>query len=76
MSAKDIMVSNIEKLLDRDERLNIIAMKSNNLNQHSKNIHYIAASIKKQERLKNMKMMMMIAAGIAIFLIIIFILVY
>jgi len=41
MSAKDIMVSNIEKLLDRDERLNIIAMKSNNLNQHSKNIHYI-----------------------------------
>jgi len=34
------MVANIEKLLDRDERLNIIAMKSTNLNQHSKNVHY------------------------------------
>lgn len=85
LSAKDVMVSNIEKILDRDEKLNIIAMKSNNLNQHSKNIHYIvkskikvfqAANIKKQERMKNMKMILMIAAGVAVFLVIIFILVF
>lgn len=38
--AKDIMVENIEKLFDREEKLNIIAMKSHNLTQRSVNVHY------------------------------------
>ena len=58
------MVDNIEKLLDRDEKLNLIATKSNNLNQHAKNINFISAKIKKEERMKQMKMMM-IAGGAA-----------
>ena len=60
------MVENIEKLLDLDERLNIIAMKSNNLNQHSKNINFMSAKIKKQEKMKQMKMMMMIGGAVAV----------
>jgi hypothetical protein len=34
------MVENIEKIFDRDEKLNIMAMKSANLNQKSYNINY------------------------------------
>lgn len=60
------MVENIEKLLDRDERLNIIAMKSTNLNQHSKNINFMSAKIKQQEKNKQMKMMMMIGGVAAV----------
>lgn len=60
------MVENIEKLLDRDEKLNIIAMKSNSLNQHSRNINYMAAKIKKQEKMKQMKMMMMVGGAILV----------
>ena len=38
--AKDIFVENIEKLFDRDEKMNIIAMKSNDLRERAINIHY------------------------------------
>jgi hypothetical protein len=62
------MIDNIEKLLDRDEKLNIIAMKSNNLNQHSQNISFYSAKIKKQERMKQMKMMMLIGGAAAVFI--------
>lgn len=61
--AKNVMVENIEKLLERDEKLNIIAMKSNNLNQHSKNINYIAQQIKKQAKMKQMKIIILAATG-------------
>jgi HD-GYP domain-containing protein (c-di-GMP phosphodiesterase class II) len=61
------MIDNIEKLLDRDEKLNIVAMKSNNLNQHSQNISFYSAKIKKQERMKQMKMMMMVGGAAAVF---------
>ncbi len=40
-----IMVENIEKLFDREEKLNIIAMKSQNLNQRSVNVHYQVSNI-------------------------------
>jgi len=74
--AKNVMVENIEKLLDRDERLNIIAMKSNNLNQHSKNINYMSAKIKKQEKMKQMKTMLMMGGAAVIIILILLILVY
>lgn len=64
------MIENIEKLLDRDEKLNIIAMKSNNLNQTARNINYMAAKIKKQEKMKQMKMMMMIGGALVVNIII------
>ena len=60
------MVENIEKLLDRDEKLSIIATKSNNLNERSKNVNYMVAKIKKQEKMKQYKTMLMIGGGIAV----------
>jgi len=56
-------VENIEKLFDRDQKINLIAIKSNSLNQHSKNIHYVAAKIKKQEKMKQMKIFWMIGGA-------------
>ena len=64
--AKNITVENIEKLFDRDEKINLIAIKSNNLNQHSKNIHYVAAKIKKQEKMKQMKLFWMAGGAVAV----------
>jgi vesicle-associated membrane protein 72 len=64
--AKNIMVENIEKLLDRDEKLSIIATKSNNLNERSKNVNYMVAKIKKQEKMKQFKTMMIIVGGIVV----------
>jgi hypothetical protein len=60
------MIDNIDRLLDRDEKLNIIAMKSNKLNEGSRNINYMAAKIKKQEKMKQMKMMMFIGIAAAV----------
>jgi len=60
------MVENIEKLLDRDEKLSIIATKSNNLNERSKNVNYMVAKIKKQEKMKQFKTMMMIVGGVVV----------
>jgi hypothetical protein len=66
--AKNVMMENIEKLLDRDEKLNIIANKSVKLNQGSKNINFMAAKIKRDEQMKYMKTMLMIAGGIAVYI--------
>ena len=63
---KNIMVENIEKLFDRDQKINLIAIKSNNLNQHSKNINYVAAKIKKQEKMKQMKIVWMVGGAAAV----------
>ena len=41
-------------------------MKSTNLNQHSKNINFMSAKIKQQEKNKQMKMMMMIGGAAAV----------
>ncbi len=60
------MVENIEKLLDRDEKLSIIATKSNNLNERSKNVNYMVAKIKKQEKMKQYKTMLMIGGGVLV----------
>jgi hypothetical protein len=60
------MVENIEKLLERDQKLNIIAMKSTTLNQHSKNINYMARQIKKQAQMKQMKIIMMTIGGVVV----------
>ena len=64
--AKNVIVENIEKLIDRDERLNIIAHKSDKLNKASEQVYYKSAKIKKQEKMKQMKMMMILGGGIAV----------
>jgi len=64
--AKNIIVENIEKLFDRDQKINLIAIKSNTLNQHSKNINYVAAKIKKQEKMKQMKIFWMVSGAAAV----------
>lgn len=66
--AKNIMVENIEKLFDRDQKINLIAIKSNSLNQHSKNINYVAAKIKKQEKMKQMKIFWMVGGAAAVYI--------
>jgi hypothetical protein len=73
--AKNVMVANIEKILDRDEKLNILAIKSQNLNQQSRNINYMAAKIKKQEKMKQMKMMLMIGGAVTVFILFILIII-
>ena len=60
------MIENIEKLLERDERINLIAMKSNNLSQHSRNINFISAKIKREERNKQMKMLAIYGGAAAV----------
>jgi hypothetical protein len=62
------MVENIEKLFDRDQKINLIAIKSNSLNQHSKNINYVAAKIKKQEKMKQMKIFWMVGGAAAVYI--------
>ena len=64
--AKNIIVENIEKLIDREEKLNIIANKSEKLNKASEQVYYKSAKVKKQEKMKQMKTMLMIGGGVAV----------
>jgi hypothetical protein len=57
------MVENIDRFLDRDEKLSIIALKSSNLNVGTRNINYMAYKIKKKDKMKQMKMMLFIGVG-------------
>jgi len=73
--AKGIMVENIEKIFDRDEKLNIIAVKSHNLTQRSQNVHYQSAAVKKREREKYYKTMLMVGAGVTAFLFLLYLMI-
>lgn len=53
--AKDAMVENIEKILDRDKKMEIIATKSNKLQEMSINVSTMADTIRKNESMRKNK---------------------
>ena len=73
IDAKSTAVENIEKLISRDQKLNIIVAKSDALNTQSRNINNIAQKIKTQQKLKKMKNMRLVIGAVIIFVIILFI---
>ena len=72
INAKNIAVENVENILSRDEKLNIIAQKSEKLNNQSRNINFIAEQIKKQARKKQIKTMMMVGGSIIVCILLLF----
>ena len=50
VDAKSIAIENIEKLIERDDKLNITVQKSDKLYDQSKNINSLANSIKNQKK--------------------------
>ena len=48
-AATDMMIENIENILERDAKMNIIVSKSENLNNFSVNISSVAENIRKNE---------------------------
>ena len=67
----NILVENINNIFGRDEKINIIAIKEENLNNHLRNISFISEQIKRQMKLKKIKQIIII---IIIVIIILFIL--
>ena len=76
LDAKSTAVENIEKLISRDQKMNIIVAKSDTLNNQSRNVNNIAQKIKTQQKLKKMKNMRLVIGGILIFLILIIIILF
>lgn len=72
---KVIEIENVNKILERNEKLNVIAIKPDNLSDQSKNISIMAQQIKKQERKKHLKNIALFGgAAVLIILIICYIL--
>ena len=68
--AKNAQIENIEQIFERDQKLNIIAIKSESLYNQSKNINLMAMEISKQKRRKQMKIVLiMIGVLFLLFLI-------
>ena len=76
IDAKSTAVENIEKLISRDQKLNIIVAKSDSLNTQSRNINNIAQKIKTQQKLKKMRNMRLIIGAVIIFVILLFIVLF
>ena len=76
VDAKTLAVENIEKIFDREEKLNIIVAKSEALNSQSRNINFIAQQIRNQQRLKKMRNMRLIIGGVIIVVILLFVLLF
>ena len=68
---KNILVENIDNIFGRDEKINIVAIKEENLNNHLRNISFISEQINRQMRLKRIKQIIII---IIIVIIVLFIL--
>ena len=73
IDAKSTAVENIEKLISRDQKLNIIVAKSDALNTQSRNINNIAQKIKTQQKMKKMKNMRLVIGAVILFIILLFI---
>lgn len=69
--AKDALIENMESLIDRDNKMNMIVSKSENLNTFSLNISNVAENIRKNEEKKN-NTKWFILVGIVILLIILY----
>ena len=76
VDAKSIAIENVEKLIDRDQKLNITVQKSDKLYDQSKNINFLANSIKNQKKAEKMRNMRLIIIGGIILVILIFIIIF
>ena len=76
VDAKSIAIENIEKLIDRDKKLNITVQKSDKLYDQSKNINSLANSIKNQKKAEKLRNMRLLIGGGIILVIIIFIILF
>merc|ERR1711971_668028 len=63
---KDIMVANVETLMDRGERLELLVDKTENLSQHSVSFRRAGRQIRRQYWWENTKMKIAVAFGIII----------
>ena len=72
IDAKNIAIENIEKVVERKEKLSIMAVKSERLNNQSRNINYIAEQLRKQARKKQIKTMMMVGGCIVVCILLLF----
>lgn len=61
---KDVMVSNVEKLVDRNEDLTLLVEKSDNLNQSSIQFAKQSTSLKRSLWWKNAKMILILALSV------------
>ena len=68
------MVENLSKLLERDQKIDIIVHKSKNLEDQSKMMRRQAQKVRNQQKMKNIKLW--IAIIFALLLVIYFILVF
>ena len=76
VDAKSIAIENVEKLIDRDQKLNITVQKSDNLYEQSKNINTLANSIKNQKKASKIRNMRLLIGGAIILVIFIFIILF
>ena len=76
VDAKSIAIENIEKLIDRDQKLNITVQKSDKLYDQSKNINSLANSIKNQKKAEKLRNMRLLIGGGIILVIILFIIIF
>ena len=68
--AKDAMIENVEALLERDDKIDIIAKKSDDLQAFSNNLSGLAENIRKKEAAKNNIFIYLIVAVIFIIILI------
>lgn len=72
--AKNAMIENIEKLIQRDEKMQIIATKTETLKDVSFNISTRADNVRKKELGRRNKMIMWIIIAIVALLVVLFLL--
>ena len=71
--AKDAMIENVEALLERDDKIDIIAKKSEDLQAFSNNLSGLAENIRKKESDKNNMFIYLIIAIILIIIVLVYI---
>ena len=76
VDAKSVAIENVEKLINRDEKLNIMVQKSDKLYDQSKNINFLANSIKNQKKAEKIRNMRLLIGGGIILVILIFIIIF
>ena len=76
VDAKSIAIENIEKLIDRDQKLNITVQKSDKLYDQSKNINSLANTIKNQKQAEKLRNRRLLIGGGIILVILIFIILF
>ena len=73
-AATDMMIENIENILERDAKMNIIVSKSENLNNFSVNISSVAENIRKNETNSRSKIIYIIIGVLIVIVVLYFIL--